>query len=129
MAKTLQEVMQEHPNLCSYGYRAVVPSFELAKMDEWRARLAADTEQFEKALSWCLRYLVLSKRVNKRYTSYGLKHICEPFIGYVTNGTFIAAFLAAGGTVFPVLSSPNPHFNVTDGSVRGAEAAIQWLHP
>lgn len=128
MAKSLQEIMQEYPNLCSHGYRTHWPQDEIAQTNlaEWRDELAADEEQFIKAHAWCASYLVVSRRVNKRHTSYGLKHICERYTGYVTNGTFIAAMISAGFTPFASVGSPNPNFNVTDGAVKRVESA---LHP
>jgi hypothetical protein len=39
--------------------------------------------------------------------SYGLKHVVEKFIGYITNGDFIAACMSAGLIVVPEPESPN----------------------
>ena len=39
--------------------------------------------------------------------SYGLKHVVEKFIGYITNGDFIAACIHAGFVVVPEPESPN----------------------
>jgi len=39
--------------------------------------------------------------------SYGLKHVVEKFIGYITNGDFIAACMSVGFAVVPEPESPN----------------------
>ena len=54
------------------------------------------------------------KTLNKRGTSYGLKHVCEKDIGYITNGVFIAAAIAEEFWVKRCdWSSPNAWLNIT----------------
>lgn len=129
VTKTLQEVMQEHPQLCSLGYRVEWKADELGNFASWRADLAADVVQFAKSAAWVARYLEQRVTINRRYNSYELKHICERSTGYITNGTFIAAMIANGYTANTRVSL-NPWFNVTTKSVRYADfATSQAAHP
>ena len=55
------------------------------------------------------------KTVNRRRTAYGLKHIAEREIGYITEQTFIAAAIHMGFThkgVGPV------HFGMSETSIK-----------
>lgn len=67
---------------------------DLAQSRE-RLREPGSLAQFMAARGW-LRQFDKIKTVNKRGTSYGLKHGAARDIGYVTNGVFIAAALAEG---------------------------------
>jgi len=49
--------------------------------------------QFIVARRWLSQFGKL-KSLNKRGSSYGLKHVAAHDIGYVTNGVFIAAAIA-----------------------------------
>lgn len=111
--------MEEHPNLCSVGYPTGWSSSDLPKLPDWRASLAADIEQFEKARTWIAEHLEQRKRINMYCGSYTLKHVCERHIGYVMNGTFIAAMIA-NGFALHFNSSLNPYFNVTTTSIKRA---------
>ena len=119
-AKSLQEVMQEHSQLCSLGYRSGWLADELANLSRWRVDLAADVEQFEKVRAWVVENLRQRKTINTGYNSYTLKHICEQCTGYVMNGTFIAAMIANGYKVRTIFGSPYPCFNVTTTSIERA---------
>lgn len=68
--------------------------------------------QFTAARFWLSHFSKL-KAVNPLGSSYGLKHVAEPDIGYCTNGVFIAAALAEGFTVRRVDDSPNALFNIS----------------
>ena len=116
--KSLQEVMQEHPQLCAMGYRPKWAADEFGVFSGSRADLAADVEQFEKARAWISENLEPRKTFNHFYHSYVLKHICERHTGYITNGTFIAAMIAKGYNVRTFPGTLNPCFNVTNASVR-----------
>lgn len=68
--------------------------------------------QFTLARSW----LATKKKttgITKRGTSYGLKHVAEHDIGYVTNGIFIAAAIAEGFQVQRAGGSPSAWFNIS----------------
>ena len=64
-------------------------------------------EQFQRAYEW-LNQQPRTKNINQDAgTSYGLKHVAERSVGYVTNGMFIAAGIAAGFKVQRACNSPN----------------------
>ena len=79
-----------------------------AKFAEERAALfePRSLDQFDKARKWLRQFRKLSS-LNRRGTSYGLKHVAEPEIGYVTNGVFIAAAIAEGFTIARADNGPN----------------------
>jgi hypothetical protein len=59
------------------------------------------------------------KALNRRGTSYGLKHCAEDDIGYLTNGVFIAAAIAEGFTVRRSQpNSPNAWLNISTEAWR-----------
>ena len=53
--------------------------------------------------------------INKNVSSYGLKHICEDFLGkYVSNGELIAAMILCNFDYKRISdTSPNAYFNVS----------------
>lgn len=56
-----------------------------------------DKEIQEKVLKWIKQHCVRIKSINKRHSSYGLKHILERDTGiYLTNNQFKHAMLLAG---------------------------------
>lgn len=72
------------------------------------------------------RYLVPISSINKRHSSYELKHLIERIlinetnhqINYVSNGTLILAMCDAGFRIFRINNSPNCFFNVSERSVK-----------
>src|SRR5260370_38978225 len=94
-------VMQKHPNLTAEGFDtfwpAKMPPERQIKFDADRAELLhPDTlAALARAVEW-LGQFDARKSFNQHGTSYELKHIAEPEIGYSTNGCFIAAAGAAG---------------------------------
>ena len=59
---------------------------------------------------WISRFVKL-KNINKTGSSYGLKHVAEREIGYITNGELIAAALMEGFNV--QIEGPNGYFNIS----------------
>jgi hypothetical protein len=87
-------------------------------------QLAADrhalllyTDDFIKVCKW-LTGIGKRKTINKKHSSYGLKHIAEKDIGYITNGTFIAGAIHCGFKYHICENSPNPCFNMSEKSLR-----------
>lgn len=72
------------------------------------------------------RYLVPISSINKRHSSYELKHLIERIlinetnhqINYVSNGTLILAMCDAGFRIKRISNSPNCFFNVSEKSVK-----------
>jgi hypothetical protein len=60
------------------------------------------------------------KRVNRRRgTSYGLKHVAEREIGYITNGVPIAAAKAEGFVVRRIVRTPNARIGISSAAWKG----------
>ena len=77
--------------------------------------------EFTAARGWLRRFAKI-KALNRRGSSYGLKHCAEDDIGYVTNGCFIGAAIAEGFTVRCTdYGSPNAFFNISTEAWRHTE--------
>lgn len=85
----LGEVLDLHPDLGMDGFEP---------MPKRRDEMLDEVEQFIKARDWIAKFPKVRK-INNGYSSYGLKHLAEPEIRYVSNGVFIAAAISAGFTV------------------------------
>ena len=67
--------------------------------------------EVKKIQDWILPYLDKANKINKKHTSYGIKHIIEKELGeYVANGDCIAAFILSGYKY--EISGPNAFFNI-----------------
>jgi hypothetical protein len=84
-------------------YFAVPPSDREVWFQSEREELLGDVDGCSRAESW-LQSKARTKTVNWRLSSYGLKHLAEEEVGYITNGAFIAAAVHCG---FPVKVSPD----------------------
>jgi hypothetical protein len=65
----------------------------------------------------------VNKTINRRHSSYGLKHLAEPEIGYVTNGAFIAAAVHCGFSFETYPDSPNVCFGISEKSIKAKQRA------
>jgi len=125
-------VMDENPNLSDFGFgvfdaRLKSPSQRAAELAENRNKLleTRSLEQFGKARDW-LAGKPRTIRVNPSAgSSYGLKHLAEHDIGYVTNGVFIAAALAEGFKLEVPRGSPNAWFNIGKRAITEARSAAR----
>lgn len=82
-------------------------------------RICSATRTAVAAESW-LADKARRKTINPRYTSYGLKHLAEKEVGYITNGAFIAAAIHCGFAYRIHPDSPNPSFGISEKSLRPA---------
>lgn len=75
----------------------------------------------EKVLAWITLKCVAQKSVNKRWSSYGLKHILENDTGiYLTNNQFKNAMLISGH--YPEDASKlNWYFRISESALRRKE--------
>jgi hypothetical protein len=118
-AADMARILEREPELSDFGYG--LSDFEKTP-EERRARFEKDRQairepdslvQFLTACRWLGQFAKI-KVLNKRGTSYGLKHIAEKEIGYVTNGVFIAAAIAEGFRVRREgRRSPNAVLNIS----------------
>jgi hypothetical protein len=120
----MDRVLEREPQLGDGGFS----TYERNKTSEDRAadlrrqrestRAPRSLAQFVAARGW-LRQFSKTEALNRRGTSYGLKHFAEDDIGYVTNGVFIAAAIAEGFTVRRTESgSPNAWLNISTEAWR-----------
>ncbi|MGD0109413.1 MAG: hypothetical protein ABSC06_36085 [Rhodopila sp.] len=119
-------IMTAHPELCDFGFGVYDQHAKTRGQiaDELARERAAMLEprsigQFGAAQRWLGEFKKLS-RPNKRGTSYGLKHVAAPSIGYCTNGMFIAAAVAAGFSLKRV--GANAYFNISSEAWDPARA-------
>jgi hypothetical protein len=127
-AADMDRVLEREPQLGDFGFG--VWDSRRKTREERAADLLRDRDfiraprslaQFMAARGW-LRQFGKLKALNRRGTSYGLKHCAEDDVGYATNGVFIAAAIAEGFTVRRAdFDSPNAWFNVSTKAWRHAE--------
>jgi hypothetical protein len=116
----IEGAIAQFPDLTDFGFGVFNPGH--LSPEERQRQFAADRadmftersfEQFARARAW-LEAQPRTMHVNRAAgSSYGLKHVAEDEIGYVTNGIFIAAAVAAGFTVERDQGSPNAVFNIS----------------
>jgi len=84
-----------------------------------------DPSQIEICRRWLRAFCLPRKALYTTYSSYGLKHIAENWVGaYATNGAFIAAAFAEGYRVVPTRrGGPNAYFNLAIKKTAFAESA------
>lgn len=86
-------------------------------MRSYRAELRDHHLEVQWTVEWLLANIARIKTINTRHSSYGLKHLAEPFSpkAYLTNGTFIAAAIVAD---YPSdLSGYNAYFGMSERSI------------
>ena len=117
-AADMARILEQEPELSDFGYGL---SGAEKTPEERRARFETNRQsireprslaQFLAACRWLSQFAKI-KTLNKRGTSYGLKHVAEREIGYCTNGVFIAAAIAEGFRVRREGRSPNAVFNIS----------------
>lgn len=92
-------VIALHPDLSDNGLNT--PE---ARRPEWQADLLDSADSCTRICEWLGPFRRVQPHTE---TSYGIKHIAEPEIGYVTNGAFIAAVVHLGIPYRRFFDSPN----------------------
>jgi hypothetical protein len=103
----IARILIAHPQLSDFGYGGVYGA-ETLDREEYARQLKANRAKlleplslarFPAAVAWLSAFPKIGA-LNRRGTSYGLKHVAARHIsgvpGYVTNGVFICAAIAAG---------------------------------
>ncbi|RTL62153.1 MAG: hypothetical protein EKK42_32770 [Pseudonocardiaceae bacterium] len=117
----LRRVMDLEPELSGFGYRVARDRGETheeaeARFLENRAEMLGEpgVDEFIRATEFLSKF-GRRKSLNRKRTSYGLKHDAERATGdYVSNGMLIAAALAMGfATERTHAGSPNAYFNIS----------------
>jgi hypothetical protein len=142
----MRAVMDREPDLGVNGFQAFYPTGkdgQEGRNSHWmettrdkylkdaaffRELLAGEEAlgQFITASAWLAR-IGRIQTINRRFGSYGLKHICERAMNrYVSNGVFIAAAIHAGFAVYRYRdeygrTGPNCAFNMSTADIRAAE--------
>lgn len=84
-------------------------------------RRSIDIDKINKAAQWISTNMVKVSAINRRNSSYGLKHVCEKDIGYVSNGEFIIAAILLGYKYKRCASnSQNCWVNMGTGAINAA---------
>jgi hypothetical protein len=112
-------VLDQLPQLGDFGFgvydaRTKTPAERNAELQHQREQIKEPRSiaQFLAARRWLQQFRKL-KSLNKRGSSYGLKHRAEHSIGYITNGVFIAAACAEGFQVVRIENGPNAWLNIS----------------
>ena len=132
--RRLDALMAEHPTLTHFGIRSTRECFPSGS-PEWRDRiLQAEREMFRESIDdviWTVDWLRSNvepiKTINRRHSSYGLKHLAEKFSPnlYLSNGVFIAAAMIVG---YPFeLDPPNAMFGISERSLKRLRRAAARL--
>lgn len=118
----ISDVMKKIPELNSLGIglwgedRKLSAGEQAVKLKKRQQELLLMTEECTAVCEW-LKPKIRTKTVSNRNPgSYGLKHLAEKEIGYVTNGAFIGAAVFCG---FPYkLCAPNVIFGISARSLK-----------
>ncbi|AEH16323.1 hypothetical protein [Shewanella baltica] len=124
--EAIQAVINQVPELTDFGIsiytngRVLDKTQKKAEFDKSQSSLLGSSESFEKTVSW-LKQVEEIKSFNLRRSSYGIKHLAERDIGYITNGVFIAAAIHSGFKYKINYDSPNVQFNMSEKSLKMLE--------
>jgi len=120
--KAIETAIRQLPELTDFGVgtyneKRLAPEVRKQNFEKDRAALLESLEGFEKACHWLSRQKKI-KSINTKHSSYGLKHIAEKEVGYITNGVFIAAAIHCGFTVKTYPGDPNVSINISEKSLK-----------
>ena len=74
---------------------------------------SCDEEAIKKCREFIREYCTTRKTLNRKFSSYFLKHVCEKVIGdYVSNGDFIQAAILEGYRVEPIEDTFSGNINI-----------------
>ena len=123
MNKDIETVVEKIPQLTDFGigiYQRFKGTREerLTEFKKQQEILLNSEEAFYRVVEW-LEDKPKRKSINYKHTSYGLKHIAEKKIGYITNGVFIAAMVHCGFDYKQISGSPNVRFNISEKGLKG----------
>ena len=131
----LKALMDEHPTLNHFGIGHGSAHYSPNDSPEWRdSILQSEREMLGDCtadVTWTIGWLRLNvepiKTINRRHSSYGLKHLAEKFSPnlYLSNGVFIAAAMIVG---YPFeLDPPNAMFGMSERSLKRLHRAAARL--
>ena len=120
----IQKVLDQVPELNDFGIglfkngHGLTPEQRKAKLEEDRQKLLESIDEFDKTCEW-LSTKERRKSINTSHTSYGLKHMVEKDIDYITNGVFIAAAIHCGFKIKYIHDHPNVCINISEKALKG----------
>ena len=119
----IQTILNEHPLLHDGGYGSPRRRCTQSRTAERAALLTpASVLTIDNVACWLALWIQPIQAINRRHTSYGLKHVYERMMGeYCSNGQFIVAALIRGYDAD--LSRYNVSFAMSERSIRRA-----WDH-
>jgi hypothetical protein len=119
----IASVLTKVPELTDFGIGLYERGRGLSKEEyklefsRQQKELLDSTDAFERTCVW-LSKIEKIKTINKRRSSYSLKHIAEEEIGYITNGVFIAAAIYSGFNYKIEYNYPNVYFGMSEKSIK-----------
>ena len=123
--KDIEQIMARVPQLNAFGIgvfeaRRKTPDNRASELESEREELRNSVDACNKCCQWLRGNISKIKTINQRHTSYGLKHLAEKDIGYITNGVFICAAIHCG---FPykLTDGPNVRFGMSERSITQIE--------
>ena len=88
--RDIQKIIDLHPNLTDFGIgifrnptKSPTPEERQTEFQKQQSSLLNSVESFKKTCNW-LSTKQKIKSLNRKHTSYGLKHMAEKEIGYIT---------------------------------------------
>jgi hypothetical protein len=129
--RRLAKVMLIHPELHAWGRgqhpgsRKRSPEERQADMGEARKALRDSVAAVAWVADWIADSMAIVKALNKRHSSYGLKHLAERHRGeYVSNGAFIAGAILVG---LKYSNDYSPCFNISEDSIQRLRASCPGM--
>ncbi len=130
LAITLNKIPQLNDfGIGSFGSNRNLPKAERdAIFEKNRKVLRKSVEPVTETINWLQLNIKPIKSLNSNRSSYGIKHIAEKDLGYITNGVFIAAAIIAGYPYKIVFDSPNVSFGMSEKSFKEINRNHQGLN-
>ena len=125
-------VMAKIPNLNDFGIglfdhgQGLTADQKVETLRQNQEQLLASEEACTRACAWLA---TVEKIKTPKYSSYGLKHVAEKAVGYVTNGVFIAAAVHCGVPYRLWPGSPNVGFGISKKSWERAQKLVDPVDP
>ena len=124
--KDIDKIMRKLPQLNVFGIGVNQEDLRKAseratELERDRKELLASVDACNKCCEWLRRNISKIKTIDKRHTSYELKHLAETEIGYMTNGVFICAAIHCGYP-YKLTNGPNVRFGMSQKSINQIKA-------
>lgn len=108
-----------------YDERRLTNAEYMPKFEKERQDLRDHHAKVGEIVQWLRKHIAPIKTINTKRTSYGLKHVVEKDLGYITNGQFIAAAIIAGYDYKTYYGRPNVSFAMSERSWKEMGDALK----